>query len=160
MSSVSYLLQLIIYPLKQVAETKDAILSKQELQDIFSYWEVILRCHQTLLKSLEARMAEWSTRPEIGDIFLEKVGEKSLQYSRVKTAFIKLYKHYINNFDKSIVTYRQLQEKNHKWKEFLEKLEYTPKLNKLGLQSFLIMPVQRYGSIVVRELRLAEFRDM
>lgn len=40
---------------------------------MFSYWEVLLKCHVTLLKTIEDRVKVWDQRPEIGDIFIEKV---------------------------------------------------------------------------------------
>jgi len=123
--------------LRNAATDKSAILTTEELQRIFSYWEVLLKCHTSLLKVIEERMNGWDVRPEIGDIFSEK------------TAFIKLYKHYINGFDKSVISIKELKERHPKFKEFLAKLEFTPKLSGLGLQSYLILPVQRIPRYVL-----------
>eukprot|EP00027_Filamoeba_sp_ATCC50430_P015669 CAMPEP_0168566246 /NCGR_PEP_ID=MMETSP0413-20121227/14312_1 /TAXON_ID=136452 /ORGANISM="Filamoeba nolandi, Strain NC-AS-23-1" /LENGTH=847 /DNA_ID=CAMNT_0008598243 /DNA_START=54 /DNA_END=2597 /DNA_ORIENTATION=- len=118
-------------------DTKNPILTAEEVTAIFSYWEVILRCHATFLKAIEDRMAEWKQTPELGDVFLNK------------TAFIKLYKHYVNNFDKAIMTIKELKEKNKRFKEFLGALEFSPRLQGLGLQAFLILPVQRIPRYVL-----------
>jgi hypothetical protein len=116
---------------------KEPILTSEELNDIFSYWEVILKCHNSLLKSIEERINNWDNFPHLGDIFLNKI------------AFIKLYKHYVNNFDKSIAAIKQMKEKNIRFKEFLQNLEGTSKMNGLNLQAYLILPVQRIPRYVL-----------
>lgn len=75
---------------------------------IFSNIEVILNCHKKLLDMFEKRLVVWDSSPELGDIFLEN------------TAFIKLYKYYVNNFDKSIITLKTVREKNPEFQKFAQ----------------------------------------
>jgi hypothetical protein len=56
----------------------------------------------------EKRIVNWDSTPELGDIFLEN------------TAFIKLYKYYVNNFDKSIITLKTVREKNPTFQQFAQ----------------------------------------
>lgn len=62
-------------PLQTLIDEKKPIVSNDELMTLFSYWDVILKCHQRLLKLLEERLKNWDIKPELGDIFLERVME-------------------------------------------------------------------------------------
>eukprot|EP01117_Protostelium_nocturnum_P006478 TRINITY_DN2334_c0_g1_i1.p1 TRINITY_DN2334_c0_g1~~TRINITY_DN2334_c0_g1_i1.p1 ORF type:complete len:1143 (-),score=430.50 TRINITY_DN2334_c0_g1_i1:283-3711(-) len=135
--SLKIIFDTMIVPFKQASSEKNPILSADEIAQVFSFWEVILKCHESLFTVLEQRIAVWDELPELGDIFLDKI------------AFIKLYKHYINNFDKSIISTKELQQKRPKFKEFLAKHEFSPAMNGLSLQSFLILPVQRIPRYVL-----------
>lgn len=134
-SSLQVIFDEFVMPLKKADQEGHSILSRDEIMDIFNYWEVLLNCHNKLYKLLDDRMKEWEDRPEVGDIFSEQ------------TSFIKLYKHYVNNYDKSYMTYKRCKENKKEFKEFLEK--YEPQLGSLGLQAFLILPVQRIPRYVL-----------
>lgn len=60
-----------------MADTNAAVLTTDEVTAMFSYWEVILKCHVSLYKLFQDRVAAWDKKPEMGDIFLEKVSESS-----------------------------------------------------------------------------------
>ncbi len=77
-----------------------------QIYDIFANVEVILSCHKKLLTYFEERLQEWDSKPELGDIFLGYTG------------FIKLYKHYVNNYDKSVKTLRSCCDKNTQFQTF------------------------------------------
>jgi type II secretory pathway component PulM len=126
-----------VEPLKRKVREKHAVLSDTELFAIFSNIEVILNCHKKLLETFEKRMLVWDSTPELGDIFLEN------------TAFIKLYKYYVNNFDKSIITLKSCREKNSEFQKFAQELDYTERLSGLSIESFLILPVQRIPRYVL-----------
>jgi hypothetical protein len=127
----------VIQPLTQLAGGKTEILTRAEILSMFSNAEVIMNCHFKLMHSLRERMAGWKSNPRLGDVFLEN------------TSFFKLYKHYVNNFDKSVIALKECRSQNKRFKEFLEKLEYTERLSKLSLDSFLILPVQRIPRYVL-----------
>ncbi|KAK5583661.1 hypothetical protein RB653_005259 [Dictyostelium firmibasis] len=113
-------------------------LTGEEFMDIFNCLEVILSSHKTnLLKPIEDRMLVWDSKPQMGDIFLNN------------TSFIKLYKHYVNNYDKSIRTLKQCKEKYDGFKTYMATLDYSEKLSKLSLESFLILPIQRLPRYVM-----------
>jgi len=131
-NSLRLVTQEFLIPLRE-----KAILTKEQIIQIFNYWEVIMNCHITFLAAITDRMKSWDSKPEIGDIFLEK------------TAFIKVYKHYVNNYDNVLDTLEKLTLKVPSFKEHLMKVEYTNKMNNLGLNSFLIMPIQRIPRYVL-----------
>jgi hypothetical protein len=80
--SLTLIFEEIVVPLRTLAEqSANPILTREEVNSLFSYWEVILKCHVSLLKVVQDRMAEWVSTPQIGDIFLEKV------------SLIKVYSH-------------------------------------------------------------------
>ncbi|KAN0016038.1 hypothetical protein ACTFIU_005990 [Dictyostelium citrinum] len=113
-------------------------LTGEEFMDIFNCLEVILSSHKTnLLKPIEDRMLVWDSKPQMGDIFLNN------------TSFIKLYKHYVNNYDKSIRTLKQCKEKYEGFKSYMASLDYSEKLSNLSLESFLILPIQRLPRYVM-----------
>lgn len=129
--------ELFLEPLKRREKEKNPIINSTDIYDIFSNIEVIWSCHKKLLEALEQRMQSWDSKPELGDIFLEN------------TAFIKLYKYYVNNFDKSIITLKACKEKSPEFKKFLSELDYSEKLSGLNLEAFVILPVQRIPRYVL-----------
>lgn len=70
------------------------ILKKKQIAEIFCYLDVILKCHVQLLRELEARTESWDIKPDIGDIFLERVrvAIDSFPDNMFQVSFIKLYK--------------------------------------------------------------------
>eukprot|EP01133_Synstelium_polycarpum_P000060 gene60-81_t len=110
----------------------------EEVLNTFSCLEVILNAHRTnILKALEARMLEWDAKPQLGDIFINN------------TSFIKLYKHYVNNYDRSIVGLKQCKERNTDFRNFVASLDYSERFSGLNVESFLILPVQRIPRYVL-----------
>ncbi|KYR00663.1 pleckstrin (PH) domain-containing protein [Tieghemostelium lacteum] len=125
-----------IEPLKK--NSKQYGLTAEDVMNIFSCLEVILNGHKSnILKALEERMTMWDQKPQLGDIFVNG------------TSFIKLYKHYVNNFDKSLQTLKQCKEKYPEFKQYMASLDYSEKLSGLSLESFLILPVQRLPRYVL-----------
>jgi hypothetical protein len=102
-NSLRLIMQEFIIPLRE-----KNIISKDQVLAIFSYWEVILNCHVGLLAAFTDRIKIWDSKPEMGDIFVEK------------TAFIKVYKHYVNNYDNAIPLLEQLTAKIPAFKEMLQ----------------------------------------
>lgn len=130
--SLEIVFEKLITPLRS-----EQYINANELYDIFSNWEVLLRQHTKLLNKIQERVQEWDEKPTMGDVFVEN------------TAFMKLYKHYVNNFDNSIVKLETCRKNNAKFAEFINKLEYSEELRKLSLNSYLIMPVQRIPRYVL-----------
>ncbi|EGG14725.1 pleckstrin domain-containing protein [Cavenderia fasciculata] len=128
------ILELFIEPVKK--NHKFAL--PEELLNTFSCLEVILNAHRAnILKALEERMTCWDAKPLMGDIFCNN------------TSFIKLYKHYVNNYDRSITSLKQCKEKTPEFKAFVATLDYTEKFSGLNVESFLILPVQRIPRYVL-----------
>jgi hypothetical protein len=83
-NQLSCVVSLFVLPLQ-----KDFGLSKDDIFTLFSNIEVIKQLHQKLLENLRARVNSWTDASTIGDVFVNN------------TAWIKLYKYYVNNFDAS-----------------------------------------------------------
>eukprot|EP01105_Mastigella_eilhardi_P002309 TRINITY_DN1282_c1_g1_i14.p1 TRINITY_DN1282_c1_g1~~TRINITY_DN1282_c1_g1_i14.p1 ORF type:complete len:480 (-),score=135.88 TRINITY_DN1282_c1_g1_i14:2355-3794(-) len=64
-------------------------------------------------------------------------------------AWVKLYRHYINNYSKSMATLTATKEKYPMFKTFLVQLDYTAAFFGLNLQGLLITPVQRLPRYVL-----------
>ncbi|KAH3744273.1 Guanine exchange factor for Rac 30 [Pelomyxa schiedti] len=112
-------------------------LSSEDIFNIFCNLEVIRDCHSRLLAAIGARVAAWDANCLIGDIF------------RKETAWIKLYKHYINNYGKSLISLKECKDKHPLFKKYLELMNYSPALFGLNLESLLIVPVQRIPRYVL-----------
>ncbi|GAM20647.1 hypothetical protein SAMD00019534_038220 [Acytostelium subglobosum LB1] len=131
---LSVIYELFIEPSKR---TKSFALS-DELLNVFSCLEVIINAHRAhILKALDERMLIWDECPRMGDIFCNN------------TSFIKLYKHYVNNYDKSIASLQQCKDKNAEFRNFVKSLDYSDRLSGLNVESFLILPVQRIPRYVL-----------
>jgi len=114
-------------PLRKALETK-AIISKEEIRNIFSNSEVLMGFHQMLLTSLDERITNWSDGTEIGIVFLEKA------------PVLKLYVEYVNNYDNSVKTIADcLANKN--FENFL--IETVGLVDTYPLSTLLIQPIQR-----------------
>lgn len=68
------------------------------------------------------------------------------EFSQVMISFssgFKVYYPYTANYDHADKTLQTLREKNKKFGEYLQQLEYTPSLKNMDLSSLVIKPVQR-----------------
>merc|ERR1719230_119683 len=63
--------------------------------------------------------------------------------------FIKLYKYYVNNYEKSLVSLTNARSTRSKFDKFLSTLDYSETLKNQNLQSYLILPVQRIPRYVL-----------
>jgi hypothetical protein len=69
--------------------------------------------------------------------------------SLCQTKFIKLYRHYVNNFDKNIQIIQKAQTKQKAFGKFVSATLALPDFKGLSLSSYLIMPVQRIPRYVL-----------
>eukprot|EP01103_Thecamoeba_quadrilineata_P003286 TRINITY_DN1307_c0_g1_i1.p1 TRINITY_DN1307_c0_g1~~TRINITY_DN1307_c0_g1_i1.p1 ORF type:complete len:762 (-),score=140.47 TRINITY_DN1307_c0_g1_i1:39-2324(-) len=137
-NSLRIVFESVIEPLKDKAENeKERILRYNQVMDIFSNWETIFTLHKKLLESIVSRMKDWTPDTYIGDIFSENTG------------WIKLYKHYVNNFDKSIITLETCKKNIPEFSKMMQKVDYSETLCGLNLQAYLILPVQRIPRYVL-----------
>lgn len=110
--------------------------------DIFGNIELIHNLHLELLKTLEARMAEWTPLQVVGDIFV--------QYA----PFFKLYTQYCSGYAGALDTLQALRRSDAAFARFLKTAQEDPIAQNLDINSFLIMPVQRIPrySLLLEEL--------
>ena len=106
------------------------ILDNIDINEQFLNWEPILGLHKQLLEQLEAGSAI------LGDT---KVGQIFINYS----SFFKMYMQYLSNFEVALTRRAELMCKNKKFLNFLDKAEKDSRCRNMGIESFLVTPVQR-----------------
>lgn len=105
------------------------LISKDDLQDQFGFWESLYSIHFGLYE----RMTEEKNNNTmcIGKIF------KDFSF------FLKMYISYVLNFEKSLDRRSYLQSNNKKFAEFLSLAEKDDRCNGLNIESLMIEPIQR-----------------
>jgi hypothetical protein len=117
---------------------------------IFKNLVIIIGINGNLLKQLETFFVEfqkqagvWSGGNSVGKIFMKWA------------PFLKTYTEYCNSFETSAQVLRETRKANHRFDDYLRKLEVQHKATGgLALSHYLIMPVQRIPrySLLLREL--------
>nr|CAG4717260.1 unnamed protein product [Naegleria fowleri] len=128
--SLNILQEVYLKPFKAMAAKEKPIISKEEVQAIFSDIDVILNVNTTFLNDLEERLKTYEHNVQISDIFL------------TIAPFFKTYSRYCNNFDKANEVLKECK-KREDFKEVVVKMDKDSRTSKLGLQSYLILPIQR-----------------
>jgi len=118
-------------------QKKDFDLTQSDIMTLFSNIEALRNLHKPMLDQLKMRIFDWQDSSCIGDVFFEN------------SKWIKLYKHYVNNYDTAIDFLATLRKKNSKVRKHLKELEYTPVMSNLNLEAFLVVPVQRIPRYVL-----------
>eukprot|EP01125_Pyxidicula_operculata_P016442 TRINITY_DN5662_c0_g1_i1.p1 TRINITY_DN5662_c0_g1~~TRINITY_DN5662_c0_g1_i1.p1 ORF type:complete len:1143 (-),score=334.15 TRINITY_DN5662_c0_g1_i1:8-3028(-) len=134
--SLNIIFNNFVVPLQNTEANKKPIVSAERLKRIFVNIQSILTCHLRILDSLRERTESWSENQLIGDVFESKM-----------RSITQLYKHYINNYDRSRETL-EAAKTNTGFREFLTEAE-SKSGNSLTLESYLIMPVQRIPRYVM-----------
>eukprot|EP01135_Chromosphaera_perkinsii_P003416 Nk52_evm40s242 gene=Nk52_evmTU40s242 len=107
-------------------------LSKEKLRCIVSIWEVILNFHRkALLPQLQLQLERWGPSSRMGRVFIENVD------------FMRSYVMYVNNFEAAVQCLQECKRKSPSFLAFVRDCEKSERFNKLSLESYLIMPVQR-----------------
>ena len=115
-------------PMVRVSRGRSALISRAQLNDIFSTLEIIVELNRNLLNDLRDRLSKWPTVQKFGDLFVRM------------SPILRLYSGYVRNYEVAQKTLDSMKE-NAPFAEFLaEREKHT---NGLQLESFLIMPVQR-----------------
>jgi hypothetical protein len=137
-----------------LAVTPDAY---DELSTLFLTWETILGCHIQFRDALTAP-SDAGAEAQIGSIVLENVRLQVLISWRVhvltsvsstlQTKFIKLYRHYVNSYDKIMAAVTTCT-RNPAFSRFVDGLLKKPEFKGLTLYAYLIMPVQRVPRYVL-----------
>lgn len=92
---------------------------------------MIFGCNTMLLEGLNQRMARWSAKQNLGDIFFHMAD------------FFRTYTEYINGFEKGQKELTKSCAENPKLTKWLENVRNSDVCAGQGLSSFLIAPVQR-----------------
>ena len=102
-----------------------------EIQKIFNNLSTILSMHRIFLINLEQKLKEWP-KVYIGEIFMNQ------------SFFFLFYVEYVNGYNESSNTLRELRAKNKEFNSFLNETKKHRECKGLSLESFLILPIQRY----------------
>eukprot|EP01124_Arcella_intermedia_P033644 TRINITY_DN8124_c0_g1_i1.p1 TRINITY_DN8124_c0_g1~~TRINITY_DN8124_c0_g1_i1.p1 ORF type:complete len:871 (-),score=222.33 TRINITY_DN8124_c0_g1_i1:554-3166(-) len=114
--NLSIMIKKYLNPLSQMARSKKPLIKENQLKLIFSTVEALFGYHSMLLEILNQRMARWSTKQKLGDVYLD-IGES-----------FKAYTEYINNFNTSQQTLEKCvnsSAKVAKWLEHTRNLQRT-----------------------------------
>ena len=132
-SQLTTVVQLFVLPLQR----KEFELSQADIVSLFSNIEVLRKLHSRMLQELKPRVQDWQDTSCIGDVFFKN------------SKWIKLYKHYVNNYDSAIEFLSALRKKNSKVRKYLKEHEYTPAMGNMNLEAYLVVPVQRIPRYVL-----------
>ncbi|EFC40331.1 rhoGEF domain-containing protein [Naegleria gruberi] len=105
-------------------------LTISQIQKIFNNLSTILSMHRIFLINLEQKLKEWP------NVF---IGESFMNQS----FFFLFYVEYINGYNESSNTLRELRLKNREFLTFLNETKKHKECKGLSLESFLILPIQR-----------------
>jgi hypothetical protein len=143
------LLTLFKMPLLAKAKIPDqAVLTVEQVNTLFINVEQLLDTSKKLLKQLQDIVLKWSPHMRVGNIFIKNA-------EMLKEAFTP----YVDHYDKCNEIFIKQKAENKKFQEFLASVEY--KMCDLGLESYLIMPIQRvarYG-LLLREYIKQTWQD-
>ncbi|CAG8567217.1 544_t:CDS:10 [Cetraspora pellucida] len=138
--------RLFLNPLLESLSTKNPILTKKTIKNIFANFLDLLNVNTELLKRLEERLSGANDVPAdedgefkfwnpetgcLGDIFLNMA------------PFFKMYSIYVKNFNSALSVIDIQLSDNPLFSAFLRDVIKTGKCKGLTLQAYLIMPVQR-----------------
>jgi len=130
-NNLNRIITIFLLPLRDKAQSKDKILSVDEINGIFLNIETIFGIHKTFLQDFEDRISKWSDTQKIGDVFL-KMGH-----------YLRAYTLYSNSYNNSMLSIQSLIKSNPSFSTFLSKCLLKPASKGLNLQAYLIMPIQR-----------------
>ncbi|EFA83530.1 pleckstrin domain-containing protein [Heterostelium album PN500] len=143
------IVEVFYIPLKTAAtENPHPPLTIEQVHSIFSEIVTIYNYNSHFLNSLQDRISKStsSSTTVLGDIFISI------------TDFLKTYTVYINNYSKSMETLERAK-KNQSLVNLLDIFSQNPACDCLGLESMLIMPVQRIPRYILLLTELSKVTD-
>jgi len=114
----------------------DCGLTQDQILEVFANVKVIATCHRSFVGPLEECVKKWTETSTISDLFLN-------------ARWIKLYKHYINQYDSAAKRVKEWRETIKPFKKYLKETEWTPALQCTNLESLLVTPIQRLPRYVL-----------
>lgn len=110
---------------------KHPIIPPQELEMIMAGLPTLKRVNEELQTDLQARISNWLEVRKLSDVIVKK------------GPFLKLYAHYIKNFEKTTAKLDECCGQYPPFKKALLEFEQSERCHKLGLKHFMLKPVQR-----------------
>ncbi|XP_037043790.1 protein ECT2 isoform X4 [Bradysia coprophila] len=123
-------------PLKEMADTKNALINISEIKSIFNNFSPIYDVHKEMLDKFRELQEGWSEECLIGKIILDH-----------REALIKAYPPYVNFFEQMKETLAQCDTQNPRFHAFLKINQTKAECGRQSLQDLMIRPVQRLPSI-------------
>eukprot|EP01114_Cavostelium_apophysatum_P014872 TRINITY_DN3958_c0_g1_i1.p1 TRINITY_DN3958_c0_g1~~TRINITY_DN3958_c0_g1_i1.p1 ORF type:complete len:550 (-),score=128.75 TRINITY_DN3958_c0_g1_i1:43-1668(-) len=130
-SKLMYIIQKYKVPLENLADTKEEVLSRADIEAIFGNIVEVKNCSQLMVKKLNSEVAGSTSGHLLGSIFSSMIAPLS-----------KAIVPYILNFDKSREIYGK-SKKNAEFVKFEKECEKDARNSLLTLEDILIMPIQR-----------------
>eukprot|EP00727_Mastigamoeba_balamuthi_P007126 m51a1_g3033 putative pleckstrin domain-containing protein (710) ;mRNA; f:907717-911267 len=118
-----------------------------DILGVFSNVDTIHMLHVELLQKITKRVTSWSPSSVLGDLFLE-AGK-----------WIKLYRHYISNYDSGQELLKRLEEQNSEFRKLSKRVVSADTPCGLTFGSFLIVPVQRIPRYLLLLRELVQYTD-
>ncbi|ORX64662.1 Dbl homology domain-containing protein [Anaeromyces robustus] len=141
-NDLSIIIEVYIEPLKS-----NNILSKKDLNTLFSNVEQIYGVNKELLSLFEKRQQQNPYVDEIGDIWL------------TMNEYLKMYLLYCSNYATALTKLENLKSSSKSFAKFLNTQFQKPESRCLHLDSFLIKPVQRICKYPLLLKELIKYTD-
>lgn len=131
-TSLRALRETYLLPMKEeAAKASGARISKAQVSAIFSDIEVIVNVNDHFYQELAKRVEHFcATSTMLSDIFL------------MIAPFFKSYSRYCNNYDNALAVLKDLR-KVDEFKAWIAAMDKASDRTKLGITSYLILPIQR-----------------
>ena len=115
----------------RIRDTGKDIIPLEDFRKIFKHLPQLLAFNQDLLNDFEDRVENWDSNKKIADVIVKK------------GPFLRLYTHYIKDFESLCHHLDQCCKKYPQFKAVVSEYEALPQCHSLRLTHFLLKPVQR-----------------
>ena len=115
----------------RIRDTGKDIIPLEDFRKIFKHLPQLLAFNQELLNDFEDRVENWDSNKKIADVIVKK------------GPFLRLYTHYIKDFEGLCLHLEQCSKKYPRFKAVVSEYEKLPQCHNLRLSHFLLKPVQR-----------------
>ncbi|RVE75252.1 hypothetical protein OJAV_G00015060 [Oryzias javanicus] len=136
LSRLSAVLKVYQEPLTAALNSHKAILSRADIQIIFTAVSHLLQINRVFHADLQSRLQQWRADQCVGDVFV-KLGFK-----------LKVYTNYLNNYTTILHTIDKCREAKPAFRAFLKATDRTLATHMLSLQELLLCPVWRIQEYV------------
>ncbi|KAJ6240390.1 faciogenital dysplasia protein [Anaeramoeba flamelloides] len=141
---------LFIEPLEDFIKTNKPIITKNDIKIIFSDISVILSFHEILLSDFE-KIVDEEKMQQIPNTSVAQVFQKNLKW-------MNFHGSYANQYPKSLLQIKTCR-KQKKFRNFIKKQETNKNCKRLGIEDFLVSPLQRIPRYKLLLERLLKYTD-
>ena len=116
---------------KRIRDTGRDIIPLEDFRKIFKHLPQLLAFNENLLTDFQDRVENWDSNKKIADVIVKK------------GPFLRLYTHYIKDFEGLCIHLEQCCTKYPEFKAVVSEYEKLPQCHNLRISHFLLKPVQR-----------------